>query len=234
MKRLIRLGVVLLFAVGVTSTTATASERVRPTVFAMLSNQAKADTTLLVSAEAEVTRLYALIDVDLIWLTRVPGPDTRLHIICLVTWEPSENKVSRSVLGYTPTSPGHRGILGYVFLRRVEQASQRFKARVDNVLAVSIAHELGHMRLPDGSHSKTGLMQAPWDSTHFRSASAGLLLFSEETAVLIRRGLAHQEVRGQPEDQVTVTWSPEPCRRNAVRSHLLQRKPSRQVEREAA
>jgi hypothetical protein len=197
MKRLIRLRVVLLFAAVVTSTTATASERVRPTVFAMLSNQAKADTALLVSAEAEVTRLYARIDVDLIWLTKVPGPDTRLHIISLVPWEPKEDRISRSVLGYTPASPGRRGILGYVFLRRVEQASQRFKARIDNVLAVSIAHELGHMRLPDGSHAKTGIMQAPWDSSHFRSASAGLLFFSDDTAALIRRGLADQPVPGE-------------------------------------
>jgi hypothetical protein len=148
-----------------------------------------------------------VIDVDLIWLTKVPGPDTRLHIISLVPWEPKGDKIAPSVLGYTPASPGRRGILGYVFLRRVEQASKRFKARVDHVLAVSIAHELGHMRLPDGSHSKTGIMQAPWDSTHFRSASAGLLFFSDETAALIRRGFAEQPVRGEREVYGTVSWS---------------------------
>ncbi len=192
MTRLAQLQVALLFTIGVTHTTATASERVRPTVWALLHNQAKADPTLVDKAQAEVARLYALIGVDVIWLAKVPGPDTRLHVVCLVTWEPSESTLPASVLGYTPTKPGHRGNLAYVFLRRVERSSQKFTARVDHVLAAAIAHELGHMRLPDGSHAKTGLMQSPWDSTHFRSASAGLLLFSEESAALIRRGLTRQ------------------------------------------
>lgn len=199
MKRLMQLQVMLVFAVGVTNTTAGASERVRPTVWAMLHNEAKAQEPLVDGVQAEVARLYALIDIDLIWVTKVPSPDKRLHVVCLVTWEPSENSLPSSALGYTLTSPGHRGILAYVFLRRVERASQKFKARVDNVLAVSIVHELGHMLLPDGSHAKAGLMQAPWDNTHFRLASAGLLLFSEETAALIRRGLAHQPEPDEPD-----------------------------------
>jgi hypothetical protein len=56
-------------------------------------------------------------------------------------------------------------------------------------LAVAIAHELGHMLLPDGRHAKHGLMTAPWDSSHFRSAAAGLLLFSPESARLIQQAL---------------------------------------------
>jgi hypothetical protein len=55
--------------------------------------------------------------------------------------------------------------------------------------AVAIAHEIGHMLLPDGKHAKSGLMAAPWDPSHFRSASAGLLLLSEASAELIRREL---------------------------------------------
>ena len=43
--------------------------------------------------------------------------------------------------------------------------------------------------LPDDSHAKHGLMEANWDSGHFRLASAGLLHFSQETAALIRQGL---------------------------------------------
>jgi hypothetical protein len=192
MKRLIQLQVALLFTAGAINTTAATSESVRPTVSALLNNDARVEQTLVDKAQAEAARLYALIDIDLIWVTEVPSPDKRLLVVCLVTWEPDEKSLPASVLGYTPARPGHRGILAYVFLRRVERASQKFKARVDNVLAVSIVHELGHMLLPDGSHAKTGLMQARWDSTHFRSASAGLLLFSEGTAALIRRGLAHQ------------------------------------------
>jgi hypothetical protein len=74
-----------------------------------------------------------------------------------------------------------------VFWRRVERASQKFSASLYHVLAISIAHELGHTILPKESHAARGLMEANWNSAHFRSASAGLLHFSSETAALIRR-----------------------------------------------
>ncbi len=54
---------------------------------------------------------------------------------------------------------------------------------------MAIAHEIGHMLLPDGKHAKSGFMAAPWNPSHFRSAAAGLLLFSEASAELIRREL---------------------------------------------
>jgi hypothetical protein len=80
-----------------------------------------------------------------------------------------------------------------VFWSRVERASSSFTASLDRVLAVAIAHEIGHMLLPDGKHAKSGLMAAPWDPSHFRSASAGLLLFSEASAELIPREVEQAE-----------------------------------------
>jgi len=41
-----------------------------------------------------------------------------------------------------------------------------------------------------------GLMQEAWDSHDFRSAAAGLLHFSPESAAAIRRALAHQVAAG--------------------------------------
>jgi hypothetical protein len=147
-KRVIQLQVVLLLTLAV-GTVAATSERARPAVQALLNNTGKADKALVHSAQAEAVRLYALIDIDLIWVTEVRGPDKRLHVVCLVNWEPSEKDLSSSVLGYSPAMAGRRGILAYVFLPRVERASQKFSARVDHVLAVSMAHEPGHMLLPD-------------------------------------------------------------------------------------
>jgi hypothetical protein len=42
------------------------------------------------------------------------------------------------------------------------------------------------MLLPNGKHAKFGLMTAAWDANHFRSASAGLQLFSDDSANRIR------------------------------------------------
>ena len=168
-----------------------AAQPVRPTVVVMLQNDARAPSDLVDRANREVTRLFSLIDIDIVWVTDVPA-DARLRVVSLTTWEPSEQKVQPSVLGYTHGSAGKRGIRGYVFWRRVERASLQFTASLDKVLAIAIAHELGHMLLPDGEHAKAGLMQAPWDASHFRSASAGLLAFSPDSAALIQREMAKE------------------------------------------
>jgi hypothetical protein len=140
-----------------------------------------------------VTRLFDLIEVDLAWVSEVPAAGTRLRVVSVTMWEPPDQKVPASVLGYAQVAPAKRGTRAYVFWRRVERASLNFTASLDKVLAVAIAHELGHMLLPDGRHAKSGLMAAPWDPSHFRSAAAGLLLFSEASAELIRRELERVE-----------------------------------------
>ena len=89
--------------------------------------------------------------------------------------------------GYTLLPLGKRAIRTYVFWPRVERAACEFGAVVDKVLAIAIAHELGHMLLPDGSHAKSGLMAGPWNSSHFRSAAARRLVFSGDSAEQIRR-----------------------------------------------
>src|SRR4051794_1485590 len=149
------------------SATAAVAGAVRPQVSVLVRNEASVDQKLVDRAKAEVTRLYALIDVQLIWVAKVPMPERRLVVICLVTREPGGTSLPESALGYTPAKPGERGVLAYVFLRRIERVSERFKARIDFVLAVSIAHELGHMLVPDGVHTKRGLMRAEWDDVDF-------------------------------------------------------------------
>jgi hypothetical protein len=162
------------------------AQPVRPALLVMLQNDANVEADFAGKAQAEVTRLFALIDIEISWVTEVPPAGTRLRVVSLTMWEPSDRKVPASVLGYTQVAPGKRGTRAYVFWNRVERASLSFTASLDKVLAVAIAHELGHMLLPDGKHAKSGLMAAPWDPSHFRSASAGLLLFSEVSAELIR------------------------------------------------
>jgi hypothetical protein len=159
----------------------------RPPVLVLLQNDAGVAPALVARAQAEVVRLYGLIGVEVTWVTKVPEHGTRLRIVCLVAWEPADRP--DSVLGLTNTGPSGRGILAYVFWRRVERASQRFTAAQHNLLGVVIAHELGHMLLPNQSHAKHGLMEDPWNSGHFRAASAGLLHFADESGGLIRRGL---------------------------------------------
>lgn len=168
-----------------------------PPVLVLLKNDANVPPAVVAKAQAEVVRLYGLIGVEVTWVTEVPEPGRRLRIVCLVAWEPADPRIPESALGATNTGPGGRANLAYVFWRRVERPSQRFAAAQHILLGVVIAHELGHMLLPNQSHAKHGLMEAPWNSEHFRAASAGLLHFADESGQLIRRGLIAEAPLGQ-------------------------------------
>ena len=160
-----------------------------PSVMVMLQNEAGLRADLVARAAAEVVRLYSLIGVDIEWVTSVPENGGRLRSVCLVTRDSGEDSVSSHVLGVTYTGPGEPGKRAHVFVQRAQRASLKFSVPICDVLAVVIAHELGHMLMPDGSHSRSGLMSAELGADHFRLASAGLLHFSPETATVIRRGL---------------------------------------------
>jgi hypothetical protein len=177
---------------------AASAEPPGPTVLVLLQNDAGVPSNVVGIAQAEVVRLYGLIGVEVVWITRMPEVGGRVRVVSLVAWEPADDSVPTSVLGVTYVSPKGRGYRAYVFWRRVQRGSEKFTASLYNVLAAAIAHELGHMLLPGVSHAKHGLMEAPWNNVHFRSASAGLLNFSPESAALIRRGLI---------DEVTVAQS---------------------------
>jgi hypothetical protein len=168
------------------------AEPARGAVLVMLQNDASVPAEGAAAAQAEVVRLFALADIELVWVTRVPPPGTRSHVIALVAWEPREEKLG-AVLGITYGNHRTRATRGYVFWPRVERASSEFTAALHNVLAVAIAHELGHMLLPHGAHARQGIMTASWNSEHLGWASAGLLHFSRETAGLMTGRLSEEQ-----------------------------------------
>jgi hypothetical protein len=181
--------------------TASTAQTAGSGVLVLLQNDAGVPADVAAKAQAEVARLYALIGVEITWVTEVPPQGKRARVVCLVTWEPTDAAIRESALGLTYTDQRKRGYRAYVFWRRVERASQKFTASEYNVLAIAIAHELGHMLMPDGSHATRGLMEEAWNSGHFRSASAGLLHFAEESGILIRRRLIDETSGAQRADR---------------------------------
>jgi len=156
----------------------------------MLQNEAKLPPHLVARTQALVTRLFNEIDVGIDWVNDLPTSGGRLRVVSLTNWEPDDRAVDKAALGITPVEEAKAGVRGYVFWPRIQRASQKFTASLDNLLAAAIAHELGHMLLPYSAHESRGLMHSPWDASHFGLASAGLLAFSPETAASIRRELA--------------------------------------------
>ena len=167
---------------GQSSTTA-------PHVNVLIVNQVSVDDGTLRAARSEVVRMFAQINLDIAWREDVPAGDAPLLVVC-ITHEPAyAAPVDREALGAAASSPGVRGVRAYVFYPRVVNAVRRYAADVKTVLAMAIAHELGHLLRPNGEHDRDGLMRGEWSPREFALAAKGELEFSAMSAEEIRRGL---------------------------------------------
>jgi hypothetical protein len=91
------------------------------------------------------------------------------------------------VFGFAQTV--HSGGFGHyanVFYHRVEELSGIFTSSTPVVLGHVIAHEMGHLLLGHGGHSRTGLMTANWDRSELERVNQRTFIFSSQQAKEIR------------------------------------------------
>jgi len=159
-----------------------------------LSNAASVPVPTIAKAQAEVVRMYRDIGVAIEWspsgVLRGDQPQA-IHVI-LIPYETGDlQQRPKTVMGAAIRTP--RGTqVAYVFYRRVEAEAAQYGVSPAFVLACAIAHEIGHLLLPDGfqrGHSRAGLMRPCWDRDDFRRADMGQLRFLPEQALLIRARL---------------------------------------------
>lgn len=157
----------------------------------LLQNDGVAPADVARLAQREVARLFALIDVDVNWIPAAADAGPAARVVKLTTWEPADRKIPAKALGITFV--GTRGTRrSYVIWPRVQKTAFESVVGLDAMLAVAIAHELGHLLLPLRSHDARGLMRESWDEADLRLAAAGLLHFSRASAVKIALGLRSQ------------------------------------------
>ncbi|MBM3819434.1 MAG: hypothetical protein FJW14_10535 [Acidimicrobiia bacterium] len=69
-------------------------------------------------------------------------------------------QATRATMGFTPC--GRTPVdcrVAYVFYDRLEELSRASKVPLGRMLGLAIAHEIGHMLLPQPSHSPEGIMR---------------------------------------------------------------------------
>ena len=154
----------------------------------ILQNDGVAPADLVAQSQREVAELFRSIDVEVTWVTEPVDEARGVRVVKITNWEPPYRAVGTAALGVTYTGQ-HGTKRAYVLWPRVQRLAQRAGVRLELLLAVAIAHEMGHMVLPNGSHAKRGVMRETWDANDLRSASAGLLQFSRESAAKIAQGL---------------------------------------------
>ena len=82
------------------------------------------------------------------------------------------------------------GNLAAVFPERIREFAASRGAPEALLLGHFIAHEIGHLLLGVDSHSKSGLMNVPWDRAQIERAFVGTLLFSRQDAERMKRQVA--------------------------------------------
>ena len=74
----------------------------------------------------------------------------------------------------------------WLFYSRILNQQRALHLDVSLLLGHVMAHEMGHLLLPYGSHSAAGLMKGGWDTSQARLATMGSLMFDPGQAAVIR------------------------------------------------
>jgi hypothetical protein len=95
----------------------------------------------------------------------------------------------REVLGFAAIPDQPPGRVAYVVYERVDAAANDSDWTLADLLSVVIAHEVGHLYLPPGSHSAGGLMRGNWSIAELRRTDPRHLRFTATQAELMRAGI---------------------------------------------
>ena len=143
---------------------------------------------VLVRAQSETTRIYAALGVRLVW-NDSGASLPRLAMLVVSNPVLASGKRRPEALGAAPAADLGTGRLAYAFYARIGASAQRYRTDVAKVLAVVMAHELGHLLLAREAHRSSGIMRGRWDQFEMELIAAGLLSFTKDESELIRRAV---------------------------------------------
>ena len=78
------------------------------------------------------------------------------------------------------------GSVAYVLYDRIDRLAEPNEWNQARMLAIAMAHEIGHLLLPYEAHSPHGLMRADWGIADLQLAQRTLLFFTETESNLLR------------------------------------------------
>src|SRR6185436_15496401 len=122
---------------------------------------AGAPPPVVLDAAREVARVYAEVDVQVDWIDAQEHDPTVVHVILISDETGDLRRARHTVMGATVWTTAGTPVV-YVFYRRVQAIAARYTSAVSVVFACTLAHELGHVLMPDQAHSSHGLMRATW------------------------------------------------------------------------
>jgi hypothetical protein len=119
---------------------------------------------LLAEAQKAASDVYARIGVRLVWTdgsAKLAAADGSLHLDVTIL-----NATMTARRAPAPGTFGQASYItrcAYIYYRRIIWYALQSGSDPARVLALVLAHEVGHMLLPEYSHAPSGLMRATWD-----------------------------------------------------------------------
>ena len=160
-------------------------------VAVLVLNEADVPANVIQRAERQAAHIYERLGVRLVWWNEAGGQRRPPFIIKIVATALSPRAMQARALGLAPVT-GRRGRLAYAFYEHIRDFSDIHRVEVGLILGSVIAHELGHLLLPNGAHSTSGVMTSGWDTDLAVRAAKGLLIFSEPESTLIRNRVSSE------------------------------------------
>jgi len=115
-------------------------------------------------AEVVVRSIYARIGVDVVWTTgaaRMAPADGDRHVdVVIMNKEMTDRDAPDAKAFGKGNMLIHRAT---IYFPRIVAHAHKTQSNPSRVLALVLAHEVGHTLLPEYSHSSSGLMRARWD-----------------------------------------------------------------------
>ena len=99
--------------------------------------------------------------------------------------DPAWTPKRRPVMGMALGSDDHRGVTS-VYYGSIAGVARTYSQPVAALLAITIAHEIGHLLLPYPAHAAEGIMRADWEGDDLRHATMQPLRFNAAQAVSMR------------------------------------------------
>jgi hypothetical protein len=185
-----------------------ASANLGLTITLRVYNYARVPAWTLGTAERETAGIFAETGVENVWVEcrvsraqpqspacKRPISSSDLFLRLLPPRMARAVPADGDTFGMAFTEKDRPGTDAFIFYGRVAELARAESLYEWDILAVVMAHEIGHLLL-GGGHSPTGIMRAKWDHNVLKLAARRQLQFTPEQSVLIRKEVAVRQAAG--------------------------------------
>ena len=172
----------------------------RPHLTLAVCDQVGLNSEVLALARQHTKEIFRRAEVNVTWIDLdrrsqcTMAPDTPDHFTIVILPHAPDNAVTPDAMGSAPSRTGAfpRAYIFYNWVRMmVDIVERKGLATIGQgiVLGHAVAHELGHLLMPERTHSLRGIMSTRWYRRHWDDAVAGRLLFQKAEAKAMRTNL---------------------------------------------